>query len=181
VLGSAQPWEVADADACARAGVEIVRRRSGGGAVLLDPGAVLWVDLLIPRDDPLWDDDVGRASHWVGATWAKALTALGVDAVVHTGALVRTAWSPLVCFAGLGPGELVVGDRKVLGVSQRRSRHAARFQCALLGSWDPGRLLGLLPLAEAERADAATALAGVAGPAGVQLADAADVLLDALP
>ena len=32
VLGSAQRDEVVDHDACARAGVEVVKRRSGGGA-----------------------------------------------------------------------------------------------------------------------------------------------------
>ena len=39
-------------------GVAVVRRRSGGGAVLLDPGGVVWVDVVVPRHDPRWDDDV---------------------------------------------------------------------------------------------------------------------------
>ena len=116
VLGSAQRPEVADADALAVAGVELVRRRSGGGAVLLVPGEVVWVDVIVPAGDPLWDDDVGRATHWLGATWARALAACGLpDATVHRGPMVRTPWSSLVCFSGLGPGEVQSARRKVVG------------------------------------------------------------------
>ena len=43
-------------------GVEVVRRRSGGGAVLLLPGEFVWLDLVIPAGDPLWLDDVGQAA-----------------------------------------------------------------------------------------------------------------------
>ena len=52
VLGSAQAIEHIDLDACRRLGVDVVRRRSGGGAVLLAPGSCTWVDVVVPRDDP---------------------------------------------------------------------------------------------------------------------------------
>lgn len=132
VLGSSQGDAVVDASACARAGVEIVRRRSGGGAVLLVPGAVVWLDVLLPVTHSRWDHDVGRATWWVGESWAAALARLGVDAPrVHRGRMVATPWSGLVCFAGLGPGEVVSAGRKVVGISQRRTRAWARFQCAM--------------------------------------------------
>jgi lipoate-protein ligase A len=181
VLGSAQLPSVADADACAAAGVEIVRRRSGGGAVLVRPGDVTWVDVVVPVGDPLWDDDVGKAFLWLRDAWASALTSLGAAAVVHRGRLLRTPWSELVCFAGLGPGEVCSGDRKVLGISQRRSRGGARFQCALLHRWDAPATVALLALEPHERARAAAELAMVA--TGVDLApdDVLDAFLDALP
>lgn len=144
-LGSSQPEHHLDLDACRSAGVEVVRRRSGGGAVLLDPGDVLWVDVIVPAGDPLWVDDVVRSFHWLGRCWADALVDCGVaDVEVHEGPLVRSRWSSVVCFAGMGPGEVTVGGRKVVGISQRRTRHAARFQCAVLGAWRPERLVGLL-------------------------------------
>jgi len=69
--------------------------------------------------------------------WADALAALGVNGgAVHRGAMVRTAWSGHVCFAGVGGGEVMRNGRKVVGISQRRSRNAARFQCALYHRWD---------------------------------------------
>ena len=69
VLGSAQRVESVDSDAAARQGITIVRRRSGGGGVLLIPGDFVWLDLEIPADDELWQDDVGRSMWWVGELW----------------------------------------------------------------------------------------------------------------
>src|SRR5690606_10658151 len=99
-------------------GVELARRRSGGGAVLLDDDAAVWLDVLVPRGDPLWSDDVVVAAHWLGDAWVAALAELGLAGAAHRGGLVRRPWSELVCFAGLGPGEVTVGGRKVVGVSQ---------------------------------------------------------------
>lgn len=141
VLGSTQPMVGVDVEACRRAGVDVVRRRSGGGAVLMDPGDATWIDLVVPRGDPLWDDDIARAAHWVGDAWARAL---GGAVTVHREALVRGPWSDRVCFAGVGPGEVLVGGAKLVGISQRRTRSGARFQCVLLHHWRPERLIGLL-------------------------------------
>jgi lipoate-protein ligase A len=163
VLGSTQPASHVDADACARAGVEVVRRRSGGGAVLLDPGAAVWVDVDLPRDDDLWDDDVGRATWWLGERWCRALRDDVVGGEVHRGGMVTTPWSRLVCFAGLGPGEVVDAEgRKVVGISQRRTRAGARFQCAVPLQWDPERMANLL--AVPDRAELAAALSEVVAP-----------------
>ena len=41
-------------------GIELARRRSGGGAVLLGADDHVWVDLVVPADDPLAEDDVSR-------------------------------------------------------------------------------------------------------------------------
>ncbi len=122
-------------------GVDVVRRRSGGGAVYLEPGGALWVDVVVPRDDPLWDDDVGRATHWLGAAWAVAIDA---EAVVHRGPMVSTEWSDAICFAGLGPGEVTIDGRKAVGISQRRTREWARFQCVTYERWNPHPLVELL-------------------------------------
>jgi lipoate-protein ligase A len=178
VLGSAQRDEVVDRDALEAAGVELVHRRSGGGAVLLVPGDVVWVDVVVPRGDALWDDDIGRAAHWLGATWSAALATCGLEMTeVHRGPLVRTQWSGLVCFAGLGPGEVTAAGRKVVGLSQRRTRGWARFQCAAYLRWDPAALASLLapprpPVAE---------LADLVQPVGASEADLRSAFLAALP
>lgn len=138
VLGSSQPMEHVDLGACSRLGIEVVRRRSGGGAVLLQPGDAVWVDVIVPRAHPLWSDDVGRAAWWLGECWQAALASLGVTGTeVHHGAMVRTPWSDRVCFAGTGAGEVIRDGAKVVGISQRRTRVAARFQCALYRYWRP--------------------------------------------
>ncbi len=171
VLGSTQPTSVVRPGA----EVEVVRRRSGGGAVLVVPGDVLWVDLIVSAGDDLWDDDVGRAAHWLGQVWARALGELGVAADVHTGGLVSAPFSSEVCFAGLGPGEVTVDGRKVVGTSQRRTRGSARFQCAAVGRWDPGALADLLAGVDAE------AIAEVATGVGVPLDELLATFLRQLP
>jgi len=182
VLGSTQPDALVDPTAAAAAGVEVVRRRSGGGAVLVEPGGTVWVDVVVPPGDPLWDDDVGRAAHWVGEAWAAALTRCGVaGATVHRGGLLTTPWSRQVCFAGLGPGEVTVAGRKVVGVAQRRTRHGARFQGAALLRWDPVALVALLRLSDAERAAAVADLADRAAPVAVTEDALVTALLDVLP
>lgn len=144
VLGSSQPEETVDAGRAHAAGVDVARRPSGGGAVLLVPGEVLWVEVFLPAGDPLWSDDVRVAFHWLGQVWTEALGRLGLAAAWHDGPLLVTPWSKLVCFAGLGPGEVQVDGRKVVGLSQRRTRTHARFQCCALLRWDPAALMGLL-------------------------------------
>lgn len=131
VLGSGQRGDDGSVERAGTADLPVVRRRSGGGAVMVVPGSVLWLDVLVPRGDPLWDDDVGRSAVWLGAAWRDALGALGVDAEVvdraSCGAVGRA-----ICFGGRAAGEVLVGGRKVVGVSQRRDRYGARFQCAAL-------------------------------------------------
>jgi lipoate-protein ligase A len=162
VLGSTQTAGTVDADAAAAAGLDVVRRRSGGGAVLVGPGELLWVDVFVPAGDRLWSPDVGRATHWLGAAWVGSLAACGVEASWHDGALVTTPWSRLVCFAGLGPGEVHMGGVKVVGLSQRRTREGALFSSAALLRWDPGALLAVLALDAGERQRAAEELSGAA-------------------
>jgi lipoate-protein ligase A len=182
VLGSAQADEVVDHEACAQAGIDVVRRRSGGGAVLVVPGDLLWADVVVPAADPLWEVDVGRAFLWLGEAWAGALAELGVSAVVHGAGLLATRWSSLVCFAGTGSGEVLSTDgAKLVGLAQRRTRAAARFQCAALLRWDPVTLVELLALAPDDRAEARAALSGAAAGIPVPPDDLLAAFLRHLP
>ena len=74
-----------------------------------------------------------------------------------------------MCFAGVGPGEVLVGGRKVVGISQRRTRAGARFHCAALRAWDARALLAVLALPDDEREAAAAELPSVATGVGVEL------------
>jgi lipoate-protein ligase A len=196
VLGSTMPDAAADHGACAAAGVDVVRRRSGGGAVLLDTAGrlggppTLWIDLIVPRGDPLWLDDVGRSMDWLGETWVRALTSIGIQGAVHRGPLERTAASTLVCFAGLGPGEVVVGGRKAVGISQRRTRAGARFQCVVhLAAAPPASGPGIELVADllveprdaARRVELVELLRARATPIVASADDLVDAFLGALP
>lgn len=101
--------------------------------MLVEPNDIFWVDIVIPKGDELWHDDVGKAFNWLGHTWVSVLRHSGIEGLrVHEGALVSNEWSRKICFAGLGPGEVTRQGRKVVGISQKRTRAAALFQCALL-------------------------------------------------
>ena len=145
VVGSRQKADVLDVGACHRAGVEIARRRSGGGVVLLVPGATEWVDVIVPATDRRWDDDVRRSMVGVGERWVEALRdVVDGDLTVHRGSFVRTVLSDLVCFAGIAPGEVLLDGVKLVGLSQRRTRRGARFQCAVNRHFDAALLIELL-------------------------------------
>jgi len=185
VLGSSQRDDVVDADACRAAGIDLVRRRSGGGAVLLIPGEVTWLDVILPRDGPGWSDDVHRPMRWLGghlaAVLAERLERQGVAGAlaVHPGPLRSSRWSSTVCFDGLGAGELTLDGVKLMGISQRRTRAWARLQCTWYSSYDAARLVALLAVAArppvAELAPVATVPAavsdGIAGALATRLSE----------
>ena len=164
VLGSRQTPDLVDADACARGNIEVVRRRSGGGVVFLEPCEHVWLDIVIPRTDELWVDDVSTSMWWLGEVWVRALTEVGIDgAQVHRGALLNDSWGDLVCFAGVGPGEVTVSatGSKVVGISQRRTRDYASFQCTVFHKWAPEQfapLLRVLPGAPSQIEERVTAI-----------------------
>ena len=137
VLGSSQRRDSVDDEAAAQHGVDVVRRRSGGGGVLLWPDEFVWLDLEIPATDALWSNDIGRSMWWVGEFWRAALADSEPRASVHRGRMQRTRWSSDVCFAGTGPGEVMADTAKLVGISQRRTREAARFQSMVHLRWRP--------------------------------------------
>jgi lipoate-protein ligase A len=183
VLGSAQPEEHVDRDAARREGVEVARRRSGGGAVLVTEETIVWVDLILPAGHDLWEADVGKAGWWVGSAWAAALESLSVpgDITVWKERLRSTDWSSRVCFAGVGPGEVLIDGKKAVGVAQRRTRSAALFQTAVLIDWRPGDLVRLLALDPDSRRRAAADLESSAIAVRRSTAELLEAFLAALP
>jgi lipoate-protein ligase A len=164
VLGSTQPESDVDPARAAAAGVEVCRRRAGGGGVLVQPEDQIWLDVFVPAGDRLWTPDVGRAFLWLGEAVAAAVRAVSGDpAEVHDGGLVTSAWSSVLCFSGLGAGEVTVEGRKVLGISQRRDRRGAWLRAMVLLRHVPEETTALLSVTEAARAEASECLRGAAG------------------
>jgi lipoate-protein ligase A len=155
VLGSAQAASDADTARLDAAGVGLVRRRSGGGAVFVAPAGQVWLDVHLPADDPLLDADVGRSAWWLGERWVEALVAAGAGTPshyeVHRGAMQTSRWSRVACFAGLGPGEVTVDGRKLVGISQRRDRRGAWLHSMALVDLEPVGFAALLSLDPGDR------------------------------
>jgi lipoate---protein ligase len=76
--------------------------------------------------------------------WRGALAEFEPFAKVHRGPMIRTRWSSDVCFAGTGPGEVMVDDAKLVGIAQRRTRTAVRFQTMVHLRWRPAVVAALV-------------------------------------
>jgi lipoate-protein ligase A len=205
VLGSAQrsavePGASGPAARAAFGGtIAVTVRRGGGGAVLVRPGGQVWLDLWLPRGHRLWDEDPAVTAVRVGRAWAAGLTDVGGQELrVHEGRLGLLdgddsgrgdrGWdtAPLdalgraVCFAAVGPGEVVTGAhrRKVVGISQLRTRAGARVLTMAPLTTDPGPLVATLlqlGLLHGDAADlGATAASRAIGLAELALVDAHD-------
>ena len=120
VLGGNQSPGVVDSSKLGATSLR--RRRGGGGLVLLRPDDV-WIDWWIPLNDSRWSSDVHVSSIRAGGWWASELRHFTSETVsVHVGPLEGNPAFRVVCFAGRGPGEVFVGDRKTVGVTQWRVR-----------------------------------------------------------
>jgi lipoate-protein ligase A len=163
VIGSAQPEADFDPGRLAAAGLALVRRRSGGGAVLLVPGRQVWVDVFVPSDDELAEPDVGKSFSWLGDTFAQAIAnVLGgatdeAEIEVSRASVDTRPWSKVLCYAGFGAGEVTVAGRKVVGMSQRRDRSGAWIHSMALLD-DAPEIADLLAGDDAYRARARVAL-----------------------
>jgi lipoate---protein ligase len=179
ILGSSQPASDVDAEVCAAHRTAVVRRRSGGGAVLASADDLLWVDVLIPREHAMSVADVVRSSWMVGECWREALNRCGIDGVsVHTGPMVHSRWSKQICFVGTGPGEVVdQWGRKVVGISQRRTRDGARLQCGLYRRWDAQLLASMFVDEELVAEDIGNV--ATVSPANAELVGAFEAALNA--
>lgn len=175
VLGVGQPLDDFDAAACQRAGLPIVRRSSGGTAVLADDG-LLNLDVALPAAHRLEHRDVVRAYAWLGTALARAFRRLGWAACVVTPDAARRDTADLradeypgatvlrrTCFGGRSPYEVLVTGRKVVGLCQVRRRTGTLYQVGILLGFDAPRLAGLLRGPAAERTAGATRLGRHAG------------------
>jgi lipoate-protein ligase A len=112
-LGRFQPDDDVDVDACARIGVQVVRRPTGGQGLL--HGGDLTYAVAIPRPAGGAGGVDAVYSLLAGALIA-GLARLGVEAAIarHDGP------AGPVCFAGQQGADLRVGDRKLCGSAQVR-------------------------------------------------------------
>lgn len=161
ILGSGQ--KLSDVELTALGETSLHRRRSGGTAVLFEPG-LLMQDIALPLDHALYSADVTHSYRWLGELWVATLADLGIDAQVLSVAEARsdtTDRDPLLrraCFGGRSPYEVMAGGRKLVGFSQVRRRAGLVLQVALYEQFSAASLAALLALSAEERAALASGL-----------------------
>jgi lipoate-protein ligase A len=118
VLGASGRWrDEIHVDACHADGVPIARRSSGGGTVVLGPGA-LNVAVILPNDFAPGLGAVDVAQHFVLGRIADSLRALGPPVEVR------------------GSGDLSLGLRKFSGSAQRRLKRFFLVHATILYGFD---------------------------------------------
>jgi lipoate-protein ligase A len=134
---------IVDVERCHAAGVSVLERRAGGGALLLDEH-MLCGAVCVPRASVA--DDVTESYRWLGDLLVSGLRSLGVadarrievDEARADVASLKARDDPVArillttCYGALSPHEVAVGNAKIVGLAQIRRRHAALFQFGIL-------------------------------------------------
>ena len=148
-LGRFQKRETAvNAEACKRLGFDVVRRVTGGRAVLHNKE--LTYSIIARTDDPLFPSTVLGAYKIIATGLLAGLRNLGITAeMVSRGgrhaALVRKDAKDPACFSSPSWYELLVHDRKIVGSAQRRLSGAFLQHGSILIEYDPALEAEVIP------------------------------------
>jgi lipoyl(octanoyl) transferase len=148
-VGRNQPLADVDLSACRRAGVDVVRRPTGGGAILHADELTYSVALL--QSDPRATGDVVESYRRLSEGLLAGLHCLGVEAVQAVGQRERTADRTAICFETPSAYEITAGGRKLVGSAQWRARGGMLQHGTLPLCGDLTRIVACLALPDAER------------------------------
>jgi len=164
VLGFSQKHIMLNHEELAAQPIPIYHRRAGGTAVLVG-SHLLSLDVILPAGHPLVLADIVESYRWFGEAWVAALQQLGLQtrtvspAEAHAQQALRrrpeTREYELLlnraCYGTLSPYEVVVGQRKVVGLDMIRRRAGSLLQAGVLMQWDTETLARLLGHTEEEQ------------------------------
>jgi lipoate-protein ligase A len=165
-LGYAQPLdETIDRARCDELGLGLVRRPTGGSAILHEgPEGEVTYSVVARGGDFPGAEDVLETYRVIGQGLRAGLDRLG--AVTELVPLVRgrrdLAATPAFCFRRAGAYELAVSGRKLVGSAQRRQRGAFLQHGSVVLDADPVRIRAIFPR-EPEPMAGMTTLAAVLG------------------
>ena len=139
-LGKHQVVEAADVDFCRSEGIDVVRRPTGGRAVLHH--LELTYSVVAPLDQGPMPRPLQDAYRTLCSALVEAVRSFGIGAELTGGEVNITLPGPrttVPCFEAPAGGEVVVGGRKLIGSSMRAHQGHILQHGAILLDWD-GRL-----------------------------------------
>jgi lipoate-protein ligase A len=141
-LGYGQPIASdIDLTQCQALGIDVVRRPTGGRAVLHDHEVTYSV--VISADDPRLTSGVLAAYLMISQALIRGLAYLGITAALlplQRGPLLPSDRVSPVCFATPSSYEVAVRGRKIIGSAQRRAHGAIMQHGSLPLSWNLKRM-----------------------------------------
>lgn len=134
IMGRSQRHNEAQSTRASQQAVKLVRRKSGGGAVMAGPDLFSLL-LVLPSQHALSRASSVVAYQWLGNLWKQVLASYGINAHLPEAAEASRSQQQATscgvdwaCYASVSHGELLSDDgRKLLGVAQIRNRYC----CAL--------------------------------------------------
>jgi len=150
-LGRNQPYASIDAGRCAARGYDVVRRPTGGRAILHTDE--LTYSVIAPEDHPLMQGMILEVYLVISRGLLAGLERLGLRAQTAPEASRAGPDASAACFEAPSAYEIVVDGRKLLGSAQNRRAGYVLQHGSLPLTGDLGRLTDCLATAdEAERA-----------------------------
>jgi lipoate-protein ligase A len=148
-LGRSQPAADADLPACRAAGVDLVRRPTGGRAILHTDELTYSITLL--SSDPRAAGGVVESYRRLSEGLLAGLRRLGIEAVQARGQRKPASDLTAICFDTPSDYEITAGGRKLIGSAQWRSRGRVLQHGALPLNGDLSRIVSYLSMPDAER------------------------------
>lgn len=126
-----------DIDECHAAGIELVKRMTGGGTVV--HGWELTYTLVLPRG--AGEIGVSEAYQRIGQSLVKAFQKLGVPAQCYAADADTSQSTQNICLTNPAEYDVMCKDKKLAGVSVRRNRDGILFQGYISLDMPPAAIL----------------------------------------
>jgi lipoate-protein ligase A len=150
-LGRNQPLADVDLEVCRALGVDVVRRPTGGRAILHTDELTYSVALI--QTDPRATGDVVESYRRLSEGLQAGLRCLGVDVVQAAGQNKPATELTAVCFETASDCEITAGGRKLVGSAQWRARGGVLQHGSLPLCGDLTRIADVLSVPDAQRAE----------------------------
>jgi lipoate-protein ligase A len=149
-LGRSQPSSDVNWAACRTDGVDVVRRPTGGKAILHTDE--LTYSVALPLSDPRVEGGVVQAYRRLSEGLLAGLQSLNAPVIQAAGGSSAVGGDPsAVCFETPSSYEIIAGGRKLVGSAQWRARGGVLQHGTLPLHGDLGRILNYLSVSGEER------------------------------
>jgi lipoate-protein ligase A len=148
-LGRNQPLTDVDQVACRAAGIDVVRRPTGGRAILHTDE--LTYSVVLPQSDPRAQGDVVQSYRQLSKGLLAGFRRLGAVTTQSQEHRAQTTEITAVCFETPSAYEITAGGQKLVGSAQWRARGGVLQHGTLPLGGDIARIVDVLAFSENER------------------------------